>query len=147
MKTAALIPLFCLLPAGPVPAREPLALVELGVGNVHITAEVANTQAARSAGLMHRNSLPDNRGMVFVHPAGGRLCMWMKDTPLPLSVAFIDASGRILNIADMQPYTLDRHCSVAPAQYALEMNRGWFGRNHVASGDTVRGLASLHAEE
>lgn len=145
MKTAALIPLLCLPLAAS--AREPLALAELAIGTARIAVEVADTRAARSAGLMQRRSLPENRGMVFVYPDSGRLCMWMKNTPLPLSVAFIDASGRILNIVDMQPHTSEQHCANAPAQYALEMNRGWFGRNNIVSGDTVRGLASLHAEE
>lgn len=147
MKTATLLSLFCLSLACSALAQERLALAELGIKARRITVEVANTPAARTTGLMYRQSLPPQQGMVFVYPDSGTLCMWMKNTPLPLSVAFIDAQGRIVNIADMQPNTRDHHCSSIPARYALEMNHGWFRQNNIASGDRVTGLASLQAGE
>lgn len=147
LKTATSLPLLCLLLACSSPAQEPLARAELAINSQRLTVEVADNPAARGAGLMHRPSLPKSQGMVFVYPYSGTLCMWMKNTMIPLSVAFIDVEGGILNIADMQPHTLEHHCSVAPAQYALEMNLGWFAQNNIASGDKVMGLAGLRAED
>jgi uncharacterized membrane protein (UPF0127 family) len=124
-----------------------LPLAELGINAQRVKAEVARTPAARQTGLMHRKALPAQRGMLFVYPRSNTECMWMKNTLIPLSVAFIDAQGRILNIADMQPNTRDYHCSQAPAQYALEMNLGWFQNHGIKTGDKVTGLAHLMAEE
>ena len=145
LRSACLAPLLCLLSAlaGAAPAQLQPARTELGIKAARISVEVARTPAARIAGLMHRSSLPPQQGMVFVYPASDTRCMWMKNTLIPLSAAFIDAHGRILNIVDMQPGSEAYHCSAAPAQYVLEMNLGWFERNDVASGDTVTGLASL----
>lgn len=116
-------------------------LIELSVGIHRIEAEVAATFDSRTRGLMQRRELPAQRGMLFVFPQAQRHCMWMKDTPLPLSVAFLDAGGRILNIEDMRPHTEDSHCAAAPAVYALEMNRGWFARRGVRRGAVISGLA------
>src|SRR5690606_36326389 len=109
---------------GGVAAEMPM--VDLSAGVHHIQAEVAHTHQARSKGLMQRRSMPGNHGMVFVWPEEGRHCMWMRNTYLPLSVAFIDDGGRIVNIADMTPRTDDVHCAAQPVRYALEMNQGWF---------------------
>ncbi|QBE67098.1 DUF192 domain-containing protein [Pseudoduganella lutea] len=107
-----------------------------------IKAEVAATEAQRAQGLMHRESMPANAGMVFVFDAPATQCMWMKNTLLPLSVAFIDAGGTIVNIRDMQPQTLDSHCSTkgVPVKYALEMNRGWFQQKHIKPGMKIGNL-------
>ncbi len=107
-----------------------------------IKAEVAATDAQRAQGLMFREAMPANAGMVFVFDAPATQCMWMKNTPLPLSVAFIDAGGRIVNIRDMQPQTLDSHCSTkgVPVMYALEMNLGWFGQKHIKPGMKIGNL-------
>ncbi len=129
--------------AGAVQAQAPLPFIELGVGAQRIQAEVASTPATHVSGLMQRKALPERQGMLFAHAESGKLCMWMKNTLIPLSVAFIDAQGRILNIEDMQPGTRDLHCASSPAQYALEMNIDWFRANNVGSGDTVRGLENL----
>ena len=116
----------------------------LSVGKQRIEAEVANDDDSRGFGLMYRNSLPDGRGMVFVYPATAqRLCMWMKNTLIPLSVAFLDEEGRILNIEDMAPQTEENHCAKGAARYALEMNRGWFVRHGIKAGDRVEGVKSL----
>jgi uncharacterized membrane protein (UPF0127 family) len=122
-----------------------LPLGELDIKSHRISVEVANTPDAQQTGLMHRKVLAQNRGMVFVNPDSEIRCMWMKNTLIPLSVAFIDEQGRILGIEDMQPHTRDHHCSKAPARFALEMNLGWFGRNNIQPGDTVRGLDRLPA--
>lgn len=112
-------------------------LVPLKIGVRSLTVEVADTPAEREYGLMKRASMPENQGMLFVFPADSRQCMWMKDTLIPLSVAFIDAQGQIVNIADMEPLSRQIHCSDKPVRYALEMNLGWFQRRAVQAGDRV----------
>ena len=100
--------------------------------------EVAATPDARACGLSHRPSLPDDQGMLFVYPAPLPLVFWMKDTRIPLSIAFIDAAGRILSIQDMTPMqTGQRYHSPAPAPYAIEVNQGWFAEKGIHVGDTV----------
>lgn len=126
-------------------ARSGLPLAELYLNGQRITVEVAHTPPMQRTGLMHRQSLPENQGMAFVHGERRVFCMWMKNTPIPLSVAFLDEEGRILNIADMQPDTTEHHCSSGPAQHALEMNLGWFSRHDVKAGDTVQGWERLPA--
>lgn len=123
------------------PARA--EIVEINFGPRLLKAEVAATPAAREQGLMRRPALPENQGMLFVFPEPGRVCMWMKDTLIPLSVAFMDAQGRIINISDMQPGSLAVHCAEAPARYALEMNRGWFAKRSVQAGDIATGIGGL----
>lgn len=130
---------------GSAAAEAPLPLVELGAGMYRIEAELAHTDSARRIGLMNRREMPAHRGMVFVFPALATHCMWMRNTLLPLSVAFIDEAGRIINIEDMQPQTESNHCAAAPARYALEMNLGWFAERGVKPGDTLRGIDRLPA--
>ena len=122
-----------------------MPLATLGIGMYRIEAEVAATFADRQRGLMHRSVLPAQRGMIFVFPDVATHCMWMKNTPLPLSVAFLDEKGRILNIAEMQPNTETSHCAGAPARYALEMNAGWFASKGFGPGLQVQGLERLPA--
>lgn len=105
-----------------------------------ITAEVAATPAQREQGLMFRDKMPANSGMVFVFQGPAQVCMWMKDTVLPLSVAFIDGEGKIINIEDMQPQTLQSHCGKKLVQYALEMNLGWFTQKNIKPGTVIGGL-------
>lgn len=124
-------------------ASAQMPIVELTVGMYRVEAELAHLPAARATGLMHRPSMPVNHGMVFVFAEDSQHCMWMRNTLLPLSVAFLDAQGRILNIEDMQPQTDDSHCAVAPARFALEMNQGWFVERGIKAGQRVRGVASL----
>jgi uncharacterized protein len=118
------------------------ATTTLTAGMHVVKAEIARTDAQRAQGLMFRDSLPGNAGMLFVYDAPARQCMWMKNTPLPLSVAFLDADGKIVNIADMQPQTLDSHCSTqgVPVAYALEMNEGWFRQRHIKPGMKIGNL-------
>jgi len=126
-----------------VQAAEPLGRVDLSVGLYRIDAEVAETPGRRAQGLMGRERLLPHEGMVFVFPELRTHCMWMRNTPLPLSVAFIDDSGRIINIAQMQPHSEDNHCAARPARYALEMNQGWFAEKRVAPGTKLVGLERL----
>ena len=116
-----------------------LETVRLQVGDVEITAEVADNSAERSVGLMFRKEMAYDHGMLFVYDLPRQLGFWMKNTYLPLSIAFIDVSGTIVSIQDMQP--LDDttiHRSPKPVLWALEMNQGWFAENGIDVGDTVR---------
>lgn len=108
-----------------------------------IHAEVADTVAARMQGLMYRSSLAPNSGMLFVYEQPAMECMWMKNTLVPLSVAFMDGKGVIINIEKMQPQTEDSHCTARPASYALEMEQGWFARNGIRPGAVLLGLDGL----
>ena len=117
-----------------------MPLIELTAGIHRIEAEVAATQQNRMQGLMHRKSMAPQRGMLFVFDAEARHCMWMRNTYLPLAVAFLDAQGRILNVEEMQPQTENNHCAAAPARFALEMNAGWFRARGLGPGMPVGGL-------
>ena len=114
--------------------------IELSAGMHRIEAEVASNNAERATGLMNRPSMPIHRGMLFVFPEAGVQCFWMKNTLIPLSIAFLDDAGRIVQIADMQPQSLDNHCSVKPVRFALEMNVGWFKRRGLEAGGRIYGL-------
>ena len=122
---------------------DPLLTHPLKIKGHGIRVEVANTVETRRTGLMFRDSLPENQGMLFVYEVEDRHAMWMKNTLLPLSVAFIDRAGRILNIEDMRPQTEDAHMAAAPAAYSLEMNQGWFKKRGIKQGDRVQGLERL----
>ena len=117
-----------------------LPLMELTAGFHRIEAEVAANNAARMQGLMNRKTMATQRGMLFVFDRNAQHCMWMKNTFLPLSVAFIDETGKILNIEDMQPHSEDNHCAAQPARYALEMNVGWFAQRGIKRGDRIGGI-------
>jgi uncharacterized membrane protein (UPF0127 family) len=122
-------------------AQQPqLPLLELSAGMHRIEAEVAATPESRQTGMMLRTSMPSHRGMLFVFPEPSKHCMWMRNTLVPLSVAFLDEKGQILNIEDMQPRTEDNHCSAKPARYALEMNLGWFRTRGVGAGFAITGV-------
>ena len=103
-----------------------------------LNIELATTPETRSCGLSLRDSLPENRGMLFVYADPEILTFWMKDTHMPLSIAFIAADGRIVNIQKMNPFPITTvYASPIPALYALEVNQGWFEENGVAIGDVV----------
>lgn len=121
-------------------AAEGMPLMELTAGIHRIEAEVAATQQNRMQGLMHRKSMAPQRGMLFVFDADARHCMWMRNTYLPLAVAFLDDQGRILNVEEMQPQTENNHCAAAPARYALEMNTGWFRARGIGPGARIGGI-------
>ncbi len=114
--------------------------IELTINKHTLTAEVANTDPDRMQGLMHRRMLPESRGMLFVFPTVSNHGMWMMNTYIPLSVAFIDQDGVIINIEDMQPHTRDSHSARQPARYALEMNLGWFRKRDIKPGMKIEGM-------
>ena len=126
-------------------ARAQLPEMTLTMRGQRITAEVASTDSERSTGLMHRRMLPENRGMLFVFPGSAMHGMWMMNTYVPLSVAFIDERGVIINIEDMQPHTQNSHMAARPAKYALEANLGWYRKRGVKAGDKVEGLQQAPA--
>lgn len=111
--------------------------VMLRIASYPVHAEIADTPQAREHGLMGRKALCEDCGMLFVFPEAKPYQFWMKNTPLPLDIAFIGADGRIINIAAMQPYTTTPHGADGDALYALEMNQGWFARHHIKSGDSM----------
>ena len=117
-----------------------LPLVELKAGMHLIKAEVAADFPSRGRGLMHRKSLAPNAGMLFVFDGAAIHCMWMKNTYIPLSVAFLDEKGAIINIADMQPHSEQSHCAARPALYALEMTQGWFAQRGIKAGARLGGI-------
>ncbi|MFN0301491.1 MAG: DUF192 domain-containing protein [Burkholderiales bacterium] len=117
-----------------------LPVIALNAGIHIIQAEVANTDTTRATGLMFRKSLDTNRGMLFIFQVVAPHCMWMRNTFVPLSVAFLDDEGKILNIADMTPHDETSHCASGSARYALEMNRGWFAGKGVKAGNKLGGL-------
>ncbi len=117
-----------------------LPTVKLTLRQHTITVEVANKEATRMTGLMFRSSLPEDQGMLFVFPDDTVRAFWMKNTEIPLSIAYIDDQGKIENILEMPPYTEDSFYSQGPAKYALEMNKGWFSRYNLQAGDLVDGL-------
>jgi uncharacterized membrane protein (UPF0127 family) len=125
------------------------AEVTFGTGQVKVGAhplkvEVAASDPQRMQGLMFRKSLGKEEGMLFVFDDLEYHSMWMKNTLIPLSVAFLDAKGEILNILDMEPQTLDTHMAAGPARYAIETNKGWFAEKKIKPGDKVTGLPAMH---
>ena len=131
---------FGLLLSGAALAQTAMPVVELTAGFHRIEAEVAATDQNRQTGLMQRKTMPAQRGMLFVFPQPNAYCMWMRNTLIPLSVAFLDAEGKIINIEDMQPQTEDNHCAKKMASYALEMNLGWFAQRGLKAGTRLNGI-------
>ncbi|NML45675.1 DUF192 domain-containing protein [Ramlibacter sp. G-1-2-2] len=116
-----------------------LPRVKLSAGMHQIDAQVAATNEQRMIGLMFRKSMPQHEGMLFVFEYPSQQCFWMKNTLLPLSVAFVADDGRIVNIEDMKPQTEDSHCSREPVRYVLEMNKGWFAKKGIKAGAVLAG--------
>ncbi len=110
----------------------------INVAGIELEVELATTFEEQILGLMYRDKLEENNGMLFVFPREKVLSFWMKDTRIPLSIAFIKADGRIIQIESMKSYSLDTHVSKEKARYALEMNEGWFRVHNVREGDTVK---------
>jgi len=113
-------------------------VLPINVAGIELEVEVATTFEEHILGLMYRDKLEENDGMLFVFPREKVLSFWMKDTRIPLSIAFIKEDGRIIQIESMKPYSLDTHVSKEKARYALEMNEGWFRVHNVREGDTVK---------
>jgi hypothetical protein len=115
------------------------------LGGVRIRVEVARTDAERARGLMYRDRLGSDWGMLFVYDREERLSFWMKNTKIPLSIAFLDAGLVVRDIQDMTPLDETLHVSRVPARYALEMEQGWFSRRGVAPGTVAKFSAELEA--
>jgi uncharacterized membrane protein (UPF0127 family) len=116
-----------------------LPTVDLSVGMYRIRAQLATTPEQRQTGLMFRREMAANDGMLFVFEQASPQCFWMKNTLLPLAIAFIADDGQVVNIEEMQPQTLDSHCSTRPVRYVLEMNKGWFAAHGVKPGSRITG--------
>lgn len=141
LAAAALV----LFSALPVAAAE-LPTVTLTIGTHKLVAEVVATVEQRATGLMNRFSLKPDHGMLFVFGRPAPQGFWMKNTYIPLSIAFLDADGRILNIEDMRPQTEETHWSKGPALYALEMKKGWFAERGIGPGAVVAGMPRIKAD-
>lgn len=118
-------------------------LLDLKIRGFALSVEIADTPEARTQGLMFRKQLPADRGMLFVFPESDYHTMWMENTYIPLSVAFLDERGVILNIADMTPRTQREHRAAGRAKFALEVNQGWFAQHCIKTGERVRGLPGV----
>lgn len=142
---ALFIRLLCLglLACGPVRAQDApqlgLPRIDLAAGMHRIDAQVAATPQSRTIGLMFRRDMAANEGMLFVFEQAATQCFWMKNTLLPLTAAFVADDGTIVNLADMQPQSLDSHCSAQPVRYVLEMHQGWFAKRGLKPGARLSG--------
>jgi hypothetical protein len=139
---AALSMLLTMAVAFPVLAQEgpqKLPAIQLSAGMHLVHAEVAQTPEQRSIGLMNRKTMGANEGMLFVFEQPGQQCFWMKNTLLPLSIAFLADDGSVVNIEDMKPLTLESHCSKKPVRFVLEMNEGWFAKRGIKPGNALKG--------
>ncbi len=142
-KSLCLLGLALGLAAGPALAQtapQPkLDSVTLSAGMHNIRAEVAATPLQTQTGMMFRSEMAQHEGMLFVFDVPQRRCFWMKNTLLPLSIAFIADDGRIVNLADMQPQSEQSHCAAEPVRFALEMNQGWFAKRGIKPGFKLKG--------
>lgn len=141
-----IIRLFCLccLLSGPAWSQTEspqlqLPRAQLSAGMFLIQAQVVSTPEQRAIGLMFRKEMPANEGMLFVFEQPAGQCFWMKNTFLPLTAAFVADDGTIVNLADMQPQSLDSHCSARPVRYVLEMHQGWFAKRGLKAGSRLAG--------
>lgn len=119
---------------------QPAEPLRLEVGGHQVQAEYADTFLQRQRGLMGRTELAADSGMLFRFDEVRRHCLWMKDTPLPLSAAFLDEDGAIVDVIDLEPLSTEVRCSEKPARYALEMHQGWFEAQGIRVGDRLTGL-------
>ncbi|KNZ33925.1 MAG: hypothetical protein AD742_02335 [Methylibium sp. NZG] len=136
---AALIALAWINAAAAQDGPQKLPTIQLSAGMHLIRAEVAQTPEQRSIGLMHRPSMGQSEGMLFIFEQPAQQCFWMKNTLLPLSIAFLADDGSIVNIESMKPQTLDSHCSKKPVRFVLEMNEGWFAKRGIKPGAALKG--------
>lgn len=121
--------------------------IDLNIGTHKIRTSIANTPQSRAQGLMNRTFLCPNCGMLFVFPHSGNHKFWMKNTPLPLAIAFISSKGHILQISEMQKHTLHNYSAQEDILYALEMNAGWFAAHQIKTGERIEGLNQASAAE
>ncbi len=120
-------------------AQTQLPRVILQAGMFQIEAQVASTPAQREIGLMFRQDMATHEGMLFVFEQPQKQCFWMKNTLLPLTAAFVEEDGTIVNLADMKPQSTESHCSDKPVRFVLEMNQGWFAKRGLKKGFKLKG--------
>jgi uncharacterized membrane protein (UPF0127 family) len=132
-----LVTLACAAGAQGVPQDLPAITLHAGMHNIR--AAVAQTPEQRQMGLMFRREMAQHEGMLFVFDDASPQCFWMKNTLLPLSIAFLADDGTVVNIDEMKPQTLDAHCSTKPVRYVLEMNQGWFAKRGIKPGSKLAG--------
>ena len=137
--TAALVLAFASFFSSAQDAPQQLPTIRLSTGMHVLQVQVAQTPEQQQIGLMFRKTMSTNEGMLFIFDEPRQQCFWMKNTLLPLSVAFIDDSGTVANIDDMKPQTLDSHCSTKPVRFVLEMNVGWFDKRGIKAGSKFQG--------
>ena len=143
--SALIAGLFCMHAAWAQTAAQPnspqlnLPRIELSAGMYRLEVQVAATPYQQQIGLMWRESMPENEGMLFIFDTPRTQCFWMKNTLLPLSAAFIQDDGTIVNIADMMPQSTESHCSDKPVRYVLEMHQGWFEKHGILAGKRLTG--------
>ena len=143
--TASVLLSSCLVANGPASAQgdagqpQRLQAITLTAGMHNIRAEVALTPEQRQKGLMFRRDLGTHEGMLFVFDAPSPQCFWMKNTPTPLTIAFLADDGTIVNLADMKPFDEASHCSAKPVRLVLEMNQGWFAKRGIKPGFKLAG--------
>jgi uncharacterized membrane protein (UPF0127 family) len=133
----ALLPLAAAAQDGPQPR---LRTVPLTAGMHVIQAELAVTPQQQQTGMMFRRAMGPNEGMLFVNDGKDVRCFWMRNTLIPLAIAFIADDGTIVNIAEMKPQSDQSHCSAQPVRFALEMNAGWFAKRGFKAGSKLRGV-------
>jgi uncharacterized protein len=135
----ALAGLLTSLAAAAQDAPQKLPAITLNAGMHIIQAELAQTPDQRSIGLMFRKTMGTNEGMLFAFEQAATQCFWMKNTLLPLDIAFVSADGTVVNIDNMKPQTLESHCSTKPVPFVLEMNLGWFAKRGIKAGSKLKG--------
>lgn len=141
-SVTATVALFASNPAtaqGEAGQPQRLQAITLNAGMHNIRAEVALTPEQRQKGLMYRRDLGSHDGMLFVFEAPMPQCFWMKNTPTPLTIAFLADDGSIVNLADMKPFDESSHCSAKPVRYVLEMHQGWFAKRGIKAGFKLAG--------
>lgn len=121
----------------PIVVGQEVRTAQIRIGGIEVTAEIADNEELRAKGLMNRDSLAENHGMLFVYGAAQVRSFWMRNTRIPLDIAFIDANGVIINIEQMEPQSDENYYSQGPMMYALEMDQGWFEANGVGPGDRL----------
>ncbi len=140
--TLSLLTSLCLSFA-PVQADEApqlnLQRITLTAGIHQIDTQLAITSEQQATGLMYRNAMPQNEGMLFVFEQATVQCFWMKNTRIALTAAFVSDDGTIVNLENMKPQTTESHCSAKPVRYVLEMNQGWFAKKGVKPGSKLSG--------
>ena len=127
-------------PANPVtgPAQPRLETIKLYLGAAELTVEIADENRERQAGVMHRTTMPENEGMLFVFSYPNQRGFWMENTTVPLSIAYIDRASRVIEIHDLHPgNTQPVESRSARVQYALEVNQGWFAKNGIKPGTVL----------